>query len=77
MPAPTGKELWSSRDEESWESVYGAWLARWTECPTVGAKGGPSGGCLMGELMCRRERRSAGEERLQRWLSEVDEFGMM
>jgi hypothetical protein len=31
----------------------------------------------MGELMRRRERTSTGEERLQRWSSGVDEYGMM
>ena len=32
---------------------------------------------MMGELMRRKGRDRRGEERLQRWLSEVDEFGMM
>jgi hypothetical protein len=69
MPAPAGKVLWSAREREGWERAYCAWMARWSD--------GPSGGFMMGELMRRKEKNSSAEERLQRWLSEVDEFGMM
>ena len=70
MPAPAGKALWQAQSREEWEARYTAWMARWEGRPY-----------MMGELMRRRGGRGfaggGGEERLQRWLSEVDEFGMM
>lgn len=78
IPAPAGKVLWSARDREGWERAYYAWWTRWSDIPVGG--GGRTGGFMMGEMM-RRRRRTPGDggsdERLQRWLSEVDEFGMM
>lgn len=66
MPAPAGKVLWQARDVQQWDSAYNHWLARWDK------------GCfLMEELMKRTNLGSVADDRLQMWLAEVDEFGMM
>ena len=66
MPAPAGKVLWQARSREQWESAYNHWLAKWDK-----------GSFSMGEVMKRRRPESGASERLQMWLEEVDEFGMM
>ena len=66
MPVPGIKSLWQARDETQWENLYDSWLR---EC---------TGGCfLRRELMAMPEPRSQREARLQYWLENVDEFGMM
>ena len=65
LPAPAGKVLWQSRDKEQWECAYKQWLTNWKDGPF-----------LMSDLM-RRPRTEAETEKLDRWLGEVDEFGMM
>jgi hypothetical protein len=53
-----------------------AWVAQWAGDPSASPCRG-IGGFSVAELMRRRPRTASEEERLQRWLSEVDEFGMM
>jgi hypothetical protein len=71
LPAPGAKALWEASDRGSWERGYNGYLARWE-----------GSGLRLGELWPRIE--DDGEqgdgvrkERVERWLGDVDEFGMM
>jgi hypothetical protein len=66
MPAPAGKILWQAQSREQWERAYDQWLVRWS-----------SGTFLVGDLMRKSQPGPRAEDRLQQWLSEVDEFGLM
>ena len=66
MPVPGAKSLWQAPEKWQWENLYDSWLQ---EC---------AGSCfLMRELMAKPEPRSDRETKLQSWLENVDEFGMM
>lgn len=66
MPVPGGRSFWQAQNERQWESLYDSWLQ------------GCAGGCfLMRELMAKPEPGSDRETKLQSWLENVDEFGMM
>jgi hypothetical protein len=66
MPVPGVKSLWRAQDALQWEKAYDCWLQECTR------------GCLlMRDLMVKPESGSGGETRLQSWLENVDEFGMM
>ncbi|TFK54876.1 hypothetical protein OE88DRAFT_1653418 [Heliocybe sulcata] len=67
LSAPESKALWEARDRELWEREYDVLLAAW------------KGGSLrIGELWASEERSTPGQqERIQRWLEGVDEYGMM
>lgn len=71
LPAPAGKALWAARTRREWEACYNVFLAEW-----------PEGGLLIDELWAMpanfdeaavAKRRS----RVDQWLEDVDEFGMM
>ncbi|EPQ58763.1 hypothetical protein GLOTRDRAFT_36217, partial [Gloeophyllum trabeum ATCC 11539] len=65
--APASKALWEARTKEKWEREYDIHLAAWN-----------GGGLRIGELWASRERGTATQqERIQRWLESVDEYGMM
>lgn len=66
LPAPGGKVLWQARSSEQWKPAYNMWLARWD-----------AGAFTMGDLMKSPDGDQQAEDRLQMWLSEVDEFGLM
>jgi hypothetical protein len=71
LPAPAEKVLWEARDRGIWEREYNAFLARWE-----------GGGLKLGELWPRiegDEDDGDGErkDRVERWVGDVDEFGMM
>ena len=66
FPAPAGKLLWQASPREQWERTYNRWLVRWQDRPS-----------LLGDLMICRRRSVEESERLQKWIEEVDEFGMM
>ena len=64
LVAPAGKVLWEAPTEVVWTTAYNRWLAKWTEGPF-----------LLGELMGKRKEPE--EERMQMWIEDVDDFGMM
>ena len=68
VPAPAGKVLWSIATEEKWEIAYDRWLGRWAGMGiyTLGDLQGALRGPL-GDLNLR----------LEMWLEEADEFGIM
>lgn len=66
LPAPAGKILWQVQNREQWKTAYNSWLVKWN-----------TGAFTMGDLMKRPNGDQNAEKRLQMWLSEVDEFGMM
>lgn len=73
LPAPVGKVLWEARDRGNWERGYNAFLARWD-----------GGGLRLGELWPRIEEDEIGDggdgerkDRVERWVGDVDEFGVM
>ena len=66
MPVPGAKSLWQAQEKLQWESLYDSWLQ---DC---------TGGCfLMRELMAKPAPSSDREAKLQSWLENVDEFGLM
>ncbi|KZT26433.1 hypothetical protein NEOLEDRAFT_1177441 [Neolentinus lepideus HHB14362 ss-1] len=67
LPAPASKVLWESRDREQWERDYNVFLAAW------------KGGSLrIGELWPSPDRSTPQQQdRIQKWLEGVDEYGMM
>ncbi len=67
LPAPASKTLWSAMSREVWEQEYNFQLARWGR-----------GVLRLGELWPQIDAvESERQERIDRWLESVDEFGMM
>ncbi|KAK7923491.1 hypothetical protein PG985_007562 [Apiospora marii] len=71
LPAPASKALWEARSRQEWELGYNGHLARW-----------PEGGLRIDELWAMpAELDEAGvarrRARVDEWLVDVDEFGMM
>jgi hypothetical protein len=65
LPAPAGKLLWRAQTREEWERLYNRWLWKWD-----------SGIFRVWELKAEPQGR-VQERRLQMWLEEVDEFGLL
>jgi hypothetical protein len=65
FPAPAAEYLWRETEETKWESLYSEWLRLW--------KGGAY---KIGELFDVQAEGNL-DARSEKWLSEVDEFGMM
>ncbi|RFU31161.1 hypothetical protein B7463_g5176, partial [Scytalidium lignicola] len=68
LPAPSSKALWQAVDRRSWEREYNLQLARW------------EGGFLrLGELWPHLDpgEKKSRQNRIDRWVESVDEFGMM
>jgi len=63
--APLGKALWEAPCEDEWRKAYNRWIVRWEDGPFT-----------VGEIMKKPVSANA-QSRLQRWLAETDEFGMM
>lgn len=71
LPAPASRELWRARERSEWEAEYNSHLADWRE-----------GGLRIDELWrVPEDLDDAGvrrrQERVDRWLESVDEFGTM
>ncbi|PON28804.1 hypothetical protein TGAM01_v201912 [Trichoderma gamsii] len=65
IPAPVCRRLWEAREYETWREEYGNWFKVW--------KGRE---VLMGELLIQLTE-SYASKRVEEWLSEADEFGML
>ena len=65
LPAPASKLLWQSRDRQEWDLLYKQYLDKWKD-----------GLFLMRHLMGGPQT-EVEADRFERWLGEVDEFGMM
>ncbi|KAH8688686.1 hypothetical protein BGW36DRAFT_392035 [Talaromyces proteolyticus] len=65
IPAPVCRRLWEAREYETWREEYGNWFKVW--------KGRE---VLMGELLIQHTE-SYASKRVEEWLSEADEFGML
>ncbi|EED20853.1 conserved hypothetical protein [Talaromyces stipitatus ATCC 10500] len=65
IPAPVCRRLWEAREYETWREEYGNWFKAW--------KGRE---VLMGELLIQHTE-SYASKRVEEWLSEADEFGML
>jgi hypothetical protein len=67
LPAPARKSLWEAADRKVWEQTYMAHLTEW-----------PDGGLRIDELWPDLSQDSREkQQRVDRWLQSVDEFGMM
>jgi len=67
LPAPSSKRLWESSNRKAWNMAYNQHLSDWREGPF-----------LISELWPQADMNSARrQQRLSKWLSGVDEFGMM
>lgn len=65
LPAPAGKRLWMECDEREWKRLCDRWLARWGD-----------GFFAIAELIIIRPNAELSL-RVERWMTEADEFGMM
>lgn len=65
IPAPVCRRLWEAREYETWREEYGNWFKVW--------KGRE---VLVGELLIQHTE-SYASKRVEEWLSEADEFGML
>ena len=65
IPAPVGRRLWEAQEYETWREEYVNWVKIW--------KGGE---VVMAELL-NRPAESYAYNRVETWLSEADEFGML
>ncbi|KAF4609814.1 hypothetical protein G7Y89_g15809 [Cudoniella acicularis] len=65
IPAPACRRLWEAREYETWREEYVNWLKMWEGREVV-----------MGELL-NRPAESYAYNRVEKWLSEADEFGML
>ncbi len=67
LPAPASKRLWNAETRQSWNAAYNQQLSHWTD-----------GELLISDLWPRTGPPSdALQKKVDRWLSSVDEFGMM
>lgn len=67
LPAPASKELWNAKTRQSWNTFYNQQLSQLTE-----------GELLISDLWPHSDPSSTTRQRkIDRWLSSVDEFGMM
>lgn len=65
IPVPVGKRLWEAPEYEIWRQEYENWFDMWKGSELV-----------MGELLNGRAD-SYAQNRVEKWLSEADEFGML
>ncbi|KIM93443.1 hypothetical protein OIDMADRAFT_35757 [Oidiodendron maius Zn] len=65
IPAPVFRRLWEAQEYETWKEEYRNWFQRWKGREVV-----------MGELL-NQHTDSYTWNRLEEWLSEADEFGML
>jgi hypothetical protein len=65
IPAPVCRRLWEAREYETWREEYVNWLKMWKSREVV-----------MNELL-NRSAESHAYNRVEKWLSEADEFGML
>jgi len=65
IPAPVCRRLWEAREYEMWREEYVNWFEMWKGREVV-----------MGELL-NRPAESHAHDRVETWLSEADEFGML
>ncbi|OCT50079.1 putative C6 finger domain protein [Cladophialophora carrionii] len=67
LPAPAGKNLWNARTRQSWNQAYNLQLGHLGD-----------GELLISDLWPQSEANSEVlQPKIDRWLSSVDEFGMM
>ncbi|KAK9793116.1 putative Zn(2)-C6 fungal-type domain-containing protein [Seiridium cardinale] len=71
LPAPAGKSLWQASDRNEWERAYNVHLADWPESSLHIDELWPAPAELDEEDIHERRRR------VDQWLENVDEFGMM
>ncbi|KAF2837620.1 hypothetical protein M501DRAFT_995592, partial [Patellaria atrata CBS 101060] len=64
VPMPASKALWQARSSEEWEGIYLKRLARWKGAPMLMAEFTELGS-------------EYPEERLEMWVEEADEFGII
>jgi hypothetical protein len=65
IPAPVCRRLWEAQEYDTWKEEYVNWLKMWKGREVV-----------MGELL-NRPAESYAHDRVETWLSEADEFGML
>lgn len=65
IPAPVCRRLWEAQEYEAWRGEYGNWLEMWKGKEVV-----------MSELL-NGHAGSHAYTRVEKWLSEADEFGML
>jgi hypothetical protein len=65
IPAPVCRRLWEALEYETWREEYVNWLKMWKDREVV-----------MDELL-NRHAESYANTRVEKWLSEADEFGML
>ncbi|KAL2060520.1 hypothetical protein VTL71DRAFT_9161, partial [Oculimacula yallundae] len=65
IPVPVGKRLWEAQEYGTWREEYENWFDMWKGRELV-----------MGELL-NGYADSSTQNRVERWLSEADEFGML
>jgi len=67
LPVSASKVLWEARNRQAWNTAYNLHLSQWND-----------GELLISELWPQPEADPAvRQRRIERWLSSVDEFGMM
>ena len=70
MFVPEGKRLWGARDRDTWEREYDRHSALWRD--------EPEGMLVISELWKSEQTGTPGRRRrIEKWVQEVDEFGMM
>ena len=67
LPAPASKRLWNAQTRHTWNTAYNQHLSSWSD-----------GEFLISDLWPQVDADSTTQQkRIDRWLSSVDEFGMM
>ncbi|KAI0394889.1 hypothetical protein F5Y17DRAFT_425919 [Xylariaceae sp. FL0594] len=66
MPPPGPKYLWQATDARTWRSLYSRWLAQWN--------GGRS---VVHAEFCLVEKGFVMDERMEMWLEDADELGIL
>lgn len=67
LPAPASKRLWNADNRQLWNAAYNQQLSHWSD-----------GELLISDLWPQVEPSSPSRQRkIDRWLSSVDEFGML
>lgn len=67
LPAPASKRLWNASTRQSWHTAYNQQLSLWTDGELLISDFWPQANIALPTL----------NKRIDRWLSSVDEFGMM
>jgi hypothetical protein len=67
LPAPASKVLWNAQTRRSWNQAYNQQLSHWSD-----------GELLISDLWPQSKANlEALQPKIDRWLSSIDEFGMM